>query len=146
HGLMAHVVDLSERTVVPEAMIHRLPDTVTLEQGALVEPMAVAEHAVRRTHVRPGEAAVVFGAGPIGLGSLFALQAAGAEPVIVFETSPTRRALAEQLGATHVLDPTETIPALVIRELTDGEGADVAVDAAGVPATALGTLQALGSR
>jgi (R,R)-butanediol dehydrogenase/meso-butanediol dehydrogenase/diacetyl reductase len=143
HGLMAHGGGLSERTVVGERMVHPLPDPVTLEQGALAEPMAVAEHAVRRSGIGPGDPAVVFGAGPIGIGAWFALRAAGAEPIIVVETAPGRRAVTERLGAANVLDPTSVDVVAATRELTGGEGVAVAIDAAGVPATAAGALAVL---
>jgi len=68
----------AERIVVPAHLVHRLPIGVTLEEGALVEPLAVAWHAVRRAHVRPGQTALVIGAGPIGLAVLLVLQSFGA--------------------------------------------------------------------
>jgi (R,R)-butanediol dehydrogenase/meso-butanediol dehydrogenase/diacetyl reductase len=146
HGLMANGGGLSERTVVAESMVHRLPDEVTLAQGALVEPMAVALHAVRRSGITAGEPAVVFGAGPIGIGAWYALRALGAGPIVVAETSPHRRAVLERLGAPHVLDPSTVDVVAATLELTGGEGAAAAIDAAGVPATALGSLRVLRPR
>jgi (R,R)-butanediol dehydrogenase/meso-butanediol dehydrogenase/diacetyl reductase len=88
----------------------------------------------------------VFGAGPIGIGTWFALRSIGAGPIIVAETSRTRRATLEQLGADCVLDSTATDLVAETLARTDGEGAAVAIDAAGVAATAGGSLQVLRSR
>jgi len=140
HGLAAAGGGLSERTVVREEMVHHLPDSVTLERGALVEPMAVALHAVRRTSINAGDAAVILGAGPIGIGAFFALRRLGAAPIIVAEPSADRRATIQRLGADHVLDPGEADIVAKTRRLTE-EGAAVVVDAAGVPATANDSLR-----
>lgn len=146
HGLMAHGGGMSEVTVIDASMAHRLPDGVTLEQGALVEPMAVAHHAIRRAQPLPGEPAVVFGAGPIGIGAWFALRAAGADPIIVVEPSPVRRAAIGALGAEVVLDPTVTDVYAEVMAMTHGEGAALTIDAAGVPDVALASLGVLRPR
>ena len=112
-------------------MLHRLPDNVSLELGALVEPMSVAYHAATLGDVRAGDTAMVFGAGPIGIGLWFALRGKGLDDVFVVEPSPTRRAAIEALGA-RTLDPTAVdVPAL-IADHTSGDGADAVFDAAGV--------------
>ncbi|PRC60055.1 dehydrogenase, partial [Mycobacterium sp. ITM-2017-0098] len=81
---------MAEYTVVPTSMLHKLPDSVSLELGALVEPMSVAYHAATLGDVRPGDTAMVFGAGPIGIGLWFALRGKGLDDVFVVEPSPTR--------------------------------------------------------
>ena len=86
--------------------VHPLGDLPT-DVGALVEPLAVAYHAVRLSGLQPGGTAVVFGAGPIGLVTTAALKAAGAEQVIVVEPAAARKAKAPGAGADVVLDPTE---------------------------------------
>ena len=90
---------MAESTVVPAHMLHKLPDDVSLEMGALVEPMAVAYHAAKLGDVQPGATALVFGAGPIGIGLWFALRGTGVDNVRVVEPSPTRRQAIERLGA-----------------------------------------------
>ena len=80
-------------------MLHRLPDNVSLELGALVEPMSVAYHAATLGESTAGDTAMVFGAGPIGIGLWFALRGKGLDDVFVVEPSPTRRAAIEALGA-----------------------------------------------
>lgn len=67
HGLGGEGGGFSEYTVVPEDMVHHIPDEMTYEQGALIEPAAVAVHAVRQSKLKEGEAVAVFGCGPIGL-------------------------------------------------------------------------------
>ncbi|MET8468696.1 2,3-butanediol dehydrogenase [Streptomyces sp. NPDC006422] len=121
---------LAEYTVCDASKAHVLPDGVDLRTGALVEPMAVGWHAVSRSGVEAGGSALVAGAGPIGIGTWFALKARGVENVLVSEPSADRRALMSALGA-RVVDPVNEDLAAAIAELTDGAGVDVAVDAAG---------------
>ena len=144
HGLMSDG-GMAEYTVVPTDMIHALPDNVSLELGALVEPMSVAYHAATLGDPKTEDTAMVFGAGPIGIGLWFALRGKGLENVHVVEPSPTRRASIEALGA-RTLDPTALDIPAYIADLTDGKGADAIYDAAGVqPAVeaALGCIGAL---
>ncbi|MFF1901220.1 2,3-butanediol dehydrogenase [Streptomyces sp. NPDC058206] len=125
---------LAQYVVVPADAVHRLPDGLSLEQGALVEPMAVGLNAVERAGVRPGGSALVTGAGAVGMGALFALKAHDVEDVLVVEPSPSRRAAAERHGA-RVLDPTDPAVDVVAEVLrhTGGRGVDVAVECAGRP-------------
>lgn len=131
HGVTSHGGGMAEFTTVPAAMIHKLPDNVDLRMGALVEPMAVAWNAVGRSGVEAGAAALIAGAGPIGIGVWFALRARGVENILVSEPNPDRRAAIAALGAA-VIDPlTEDLTASVAG-ISDGDGVDVAFDAAGV--------------
>jgi 2-desacetyl-2-hydroxyethyl bacteriochlorophyllide A dehydrogenase len=95
----------------------RVPDEVTLEHAALVEPMAVAEHAVNRAAMKPGESAVVFGVGPIGLGMVMSLKMQGVDDIVAFDFSKLRRDRALELGARAAFDPRENPPAEILREL-----------------------------
>jgi (R,R)-butanediol dehydrogenase / meso-butanediol dehydrogenase / diacetyl reductase len=144
HGLMSDG-GMAEYTVVPTNMLHRLPDNVSLELGALVEPMSVAYHAATLGDVGAGDTAVIFGAGPIGIGLWFALRGKGLESVFVVEPSATRRAAIEALGAT-TLDPTAVDVPAVIAEHTDGRGADAAYDAAGVAPAVGAAMASVGAR
>ena len=98
---------MAELIAVPAAMVHRLPSSVGPHAGAWVEPAAVAVRAVRSSSVRMGDSVVVIGGGPIGLLVLQVLHAVGVHAVTVVEPSPMRRAVAQKLGATAVLDPSE---------------------------------------
>lgn len=144
HGLMSDG-GMAEYTVVPTNMLHRLPDNVSLELGALVEPMSVAYHAATLGDVNPGDTAMVFGAGPIGIGLWFALRGKGLQDVFVVEPSPVRRAAIEALGAT-TLDPTTTDVPGLIADHTYGAGADAVFDAAGVTPAVETALACVGSR
>ena len=86
----------------------KLPEAISLDQGALVEPLAVAAHAINRLGAVRGDTVAVFGAGPIGLACLVVLRARGVEDIVVFEPSPFRRGRAEQLGAAVTVDPGQT--------------------------------------
>lgn len=121
---------LSEHVSVPTGMAFALTDGVSLELGALVEPMAVSYHAVQLSPVEPGEHALVLGAGPIGIGTFLALRAIGVEDVVVAELSPVRRKVIEDLGG-DVLDPSEVDVAAEVMRRTGGVGVSVAFECAG---------------
>ena len=143
HGLSGPGGGLSETTVVPADMAFRLPKEVSLEMGALVEPMAVGFHAVEVSGIVPGQLAVIAGLGPIGVGLYFALRAKGITDVIASDPSAQRRAILTALGATTVIDPTVTPVVQAAHEASDGLGAHVVFDAAGVGAAILSGVQAL---
>ncbi|OZE80354.1 dehydrogenase [Rhodococcus sp. 15-649-2-2] len=144
HGLMSDG-GMAEYTVVPTDMIHALPDNVSLELGALVEPMSVAYHAATLGDPKTEDTAMVFGAGPIGIGLWFALRGKGLDNVYVVEPSPTRRASIEALGA-KTLDPTALDIPAYIADLTYGKGADAIYDAAGVQPAVEAALGCIGAR
>jgi (R,R)-butanediol dehydrogenase/meso-butanediol dehydrogenase/diacetyl reductase len=146
HGLSGPGGGLSEFTVVDRAAVHVLPDGVSLELGALVEPMAVSYHAAVRSGVQPGQTALIAGLGPIGIGLFQALRAMGISSVVASDPSPERRAALVALGAEHVVDPTDTDLVALCAELSDGIGATAGFDAAGVGAAISGTLPALAPR
>ncbi|MEB8340209.1 alcohol dehydrogenase catalytic domain-containing protein [Streptomyces endophyticus] len=135
---------LAEYVVVPTGSVHRLPDGVSLEQGALAEPMAVALNAVERAGVRGGSA-LVTGAGAVGMGALFALQANGVDDVLVVEPSPSRRAAAERHGA-RVLDPGAVDVVDEVMRHTGGRGVDAAVECAGRPDALNTAIRSLAAR
>lgn len=132
HGLTGGGGGFSAYTTVGERWVHKMPEGLSFEQGALVEPAAVALHAVRISSLKAGGTAAVFGAGPIGLLVVEALKVAGASAIHVIELSPQRGAKALELGATSVIDPSKENAVQRIRELTPG-GVDVAFEVTGVP-------------
>lgn len=123
----------SQFVVAEPRWIHPLGDIPT-DVGALVEPLAVAYHAVRLSGARPGQSALVFGAGPIGLVTIAALRAAGLEQVISVEPAAVRKQKAQVAGASSVIDPGVGDVVEQVRELTDGRGADVSFECAGIDA------------
>ncbi|HZP31606.1 MAG TPA: 2,3-butanediol dehydrogenase [Acidimicrobiia bacterium] len=135
-GLSAAGGGLSEYCVVPAHRVHVLPQNLSLVQGALVEPMSVAFNGVLRARAAPGTTAVVFGAGPIGIGAFLGLQVVGVRPddIVVVEPSPTRRASIERLGASNTLDPTAVDVVGELLSWTKGRGADAVLECSGSPA------------
>jgi threonine dehydrogenase-like Zn-dependent dehydrogenase len=99
-----------ELMVLSEALVTRIPNGLDPKVAALTEPFSVAARAVARSRISVGEVAVVLGLGPIGLGVVAALKARGHGPVIAVDFSPTRRALAEKLGADGLVDPAVASP------------------------------------
>jgi L-iditol 2-dehydrogenase len=121
----------AEYVSVPRRIVYRLPDNFLFEHAALIEAVSVAVHAVRITPIQLGDTGVVAGAGMIGLLTIQALRAAGCTRVIAFDLDDARLKRALQLGATTVLNAKTGDPAESIRELTDGRGADVAIECVG---------------
>lgn len=103
------------------------------EVAALIEPIACSYNGmfVSAGGMKPGSHVAVFGLGPIGLGAVALARAAGAATVIGFETVPERCEVARQMGADVAVDPRTVDAAALIREMTDGWGADMMVEAAG---------------
>ena len=122
---------LGELAVVAEYQVAVLPDQLTYEQGALIEPAAVAEYGVQRGGVRPGDSVLVAGAGPIGALAVLAAQAAGAGAVYLSEPNAVRASAATHLGATAIFNPAETSLPDELRQRTNGIGVDVAIECAG---------------
>ena len=98
----------AELVVAPSAQVFPLPEGVSPELGAQAEPLAVALHALGLAGASPGDDALVFGVGPIGLRVILALRAAGAGRIVAVGRSPGRRAAAAAVGADVVLDARET--------------------------------------
>lgn len=109
-----------------------LPDAVDLARGAIVEPLAVGLHAANVARLRTAENVLVVGAGPIGLSCLLWARHFGARSVVVSEKSAGRRAMAERLGATVVVDPAGGSLASTLQRVAPS-GIDVVFEAVGVP-------------
>jgi len=135
----------AEYVVVPVDNVYKLPDEVTYEAGAFVEPLACGVHAVNRSRMNLGDTVAIIGAGPIGLLTMQAAIAAGAGKVIVFEMLSRRIKSAKELGATAVVNPKEVDPGKAIAELTEGRRADAAFECAG-PSEALLLAEAMVGR
>ena len=119
------------RAVVEDYQAWRLPDALSYEQGAMIEPAAVAAYGVARGGVVPGDRVLVSGAGPIGALTVLAAYAAGAGEVFLSEPNPQRAAWAQGLDTAAVLDPTSVDVAEWLRDRTGGLGVDVAVECSG---------------
>lgn len=143
HGLAGGGGGLSEYTVFPENFVHHLPNQLSYEQGALVEPIAVAVHSVRRSKFKQGDSAIVFGSGPIGLATIQSLRAAGASIVIAVEIAKRRKEYALRFGATTVLDPTEADVPEEVKKICGHEGVDIAFETVGLEATLIAAINSL---
>jgi (R,R)-butanediol dehydrogenase/meso-butanediol dehydrogenase/diacetyl reductase len=124
--------------------LFKLPDNVTSREGALVEPLSVGLHAVKRSGVKPGETAIIMGAGPIGLATLTWAKGKGAT-VVVSEIAEGRAELARKLGADVVLNPKQKDPAAQVREIT-GRLPDLIFECIGVKGTLDSAIQMIGPR
>jgi threonine dehydrogenase-like Zn-dependent dehydrogenase len=96
-----------EAMVLSELFLLPVPNGLPTEHAALTEPMAVGLHAVVKARLEPGDGPLVIGCGPVGLAVVAALRLRGAAPIVAADYSPTRRALAERLGAHVVVDPAQ---------------------------------------
>jgi L-iditol 2-dehydrogenase len=132
---------LRELMAWPTRLLHRLPDSVADADGAMLEPLGVAIHALDLGHVRLGATAAVIGCGPIGLCLIQLLRLAGASSVLGADPLPHRRAAAERAGADIVLDPYSDAYAEQLHDATSGVGADVTFEVAGNDAAIAASVQ-----
>jgi threonine dehydrogenase-like Zn-dependent dehydrogenase len=128
---------------VPQHILYRVPDGLAFEHAALVEPFAIALHAIRRARPTLNDTVVVVGVGMIGLALVQALSQAGCGRLIAVDIADSRLGLAAKCGATSIINSSaEDAPAAILR-LTQGLGADLAFEAVGVTVTVELTLRCL---
>ena len=135
----------------PEDFVFHLPDSMTMEDGATMEPASCGLWAVKRGGVKTGDSVVVFGVGPIGLLTMQAAKVAGATTLIAVDIEDFRLEYARRLGATHVFNDTDGAALERIRKLTGRvrgfgtrhAGADVTFETAGTIPTVRNTLAAV---
>jgi L-iditol 2-dehydrogenase len=123
---------LQEELFWPERLLHPLPDRLSDDAGALLEPLGVAMHTVGLSHVRLGDDVLVVGAGPVGLLAAAVARRSGARRVFVSDPLAYRRETALRLGADDAWDPEAVEEALTVA--TGGRGVDVAIEMAGTDA------------
>jgi (R,R)-butanediol dehydrogenase/meso-butanediol dehydrogenase/diacetyl reductase len=136
NGAYTHYMVLPARTIWSlEPLRERYKGDDIFVAGSLVEPTSVAYNAAieRGGGIRPGDRAVVLGAGPVGIAACAILKRAGASKVIISETQPQRAAMALKLGADYHVDPSREDFADRVLEITDGMGADMFMEATGLP-------------
>lgn len=121
--------------VTPADFCYKLPEHVTLQEGALVEPLAVAVHITKQARITPGQSVVVMGAGPVGLLCCAVAKAFGASKIVAVDIQQDRLDFAKGYAATHTFMPervaAEENAARLIKEADLGEGADAVIDASG---------------
>jgi threonine dehydrogenase-like Zn-dependent dehydrogenase len=121
-----------ELMLLSSMLATKVPNGLDPKLAALTEPMAVGVHAVNKSGIKAGEAAVVLGAGPVGLACISALKRMGAEPIVAADFSAKRRELALVMGAHVTVDPREE-PAIEAWRRVDGTKPLVIFEAVGVP-------------
>ena len=134
---------LRPTVVHPAAFTFRLPDNVSFGEGAMVEPLAVGLHAATKARLKPGDIAVVLGAGPIGMVTALAALAGGCSQVFISDVQAPKLALAATLGAITPVNVRESNLTEVVRSATGGWGADVVFDAVGLPSSSGQALEVL---
>ena len=140
-GLGMHLEGANaERVVVPEALLVPLPDSVGYEEGSLVEPLAVAMHAVSITPFGRRDDVVIVGAGPIGLLTLLAARRRGARTIIVTDRDAHRLDVARRLGADVAINVAEIDAVAAVMDATNGRGADAVLEAVGIGPTVAQSL------
>jgi len=145
HKQYGHNYQGADATYVVQGVktVFKLPDGISFEDGAIIDPASIALHVANRGGIAPGDAVAITGGGAIGLLSGDAALIRGASRVIVVEPNAGRRAKAAELGFETV-DPGATDPVEAVRAMTGGLGVDVVLECAGVPVTvqwALGMLR-----
>jgi len=134
----------AEYISVPVRNCFRLSESVSFEEGSMVEPLAVAVHAVNRTPIKLGDRVAIIGAGIIGLTVLLAAKAAGVGMISVVDILDYRLEFAKSFGADLVINSRTEDLEKRIKEMTDGNGADVVLEAVGLEATVRDAMWVLG--
>jgi threonine dehydrogenase-like Zn-dependent dehydrogenase len=140
---------MAEYMIFPSnARVHQIPEGVSREQAAYIEPLACAMHAVDRGDIKPGDTVAIAGTGNIGLCALQAAKRFNPGQIIALDTKPSRLELALRLGADVAINPLEEDSPTRVKELTDGYGCDVYIEMSGnaaAPQQGLDMLRRLGT-
>ena len=139
---------LAKYYAMPEDFCYKLPESMTLQEGALMEPLAVGVHITRQAGVKPGNSVVIFGAGPVGLLCAAVSRAYGANKIISVDINEERLRFAKKYASSQIVvsqkESAEEAAARITRECDLGIGADIIIDASGAEIciqTALHTIR-----
>lgn len=121
----------AEYVAIRSDFLFKLPEEMSYEQGALLEPLSVGFHAMKRGKVGPSDRVLILGLGPIGLLAIQAARLFGVTEIIASDVVPFRREFALKLGATGVINPLESDVSEQLSSLTGGEGVDVIIESSG---------------
>jgi L-iditol 2-dehydrogenase len=129
----------AEYVKVPSRMVmlnmQEIPPHLSYEEAAITEPLACVLHGIEEAQVKLGDTVAIIGAGPVGLLHLLTAKKMGAEKVIICDLVDERLQVAQQLGAEETVNAKQEEPVEKVRRLTEGYGADVVIEAIGLPAT-----------
>ncbi len=137
HGVLRPTV------VHPAAFTFKLPDNVSFAEGAMVEPLAVGMHAANKAKIKPGDLAIVSGAGPIGMVTAMSALAGGCSQVVMTDVQQPKLDLAATLGPIRPVNVAKEDLKAVIDEMTDGWGADLVFECSGNERAAAGVFAPL---
>ena len=138
NGGMAEYVRLTK-----EALPYKVPDDMPIEKAALIEPYACSFHCVERAQVTPTDFVVLSGAGTLGLGMVGAIKQHNPAKLVVLDMNDARLAKAKEFGADIVMNPGKEDAVAKIKEMTDGYGCDIYIEATGHPSSVLQGLNAI---
>jgi L-iditol 2-dehydrogenase len=124
----------------PTARVHRIPAEISLDDAAIIEPLACAIHTVQRGDIQLADVVVIAGAGPIGLMMVQVAHLKTPRKLVVIDPVAERRQLAREFGADVVIDPINENALRIVQDLTEGYGCDVYIEATGSP---IGVTQGL---
>jgi len=129
----------AEYIKVPARMVtinmQEIPPHLTYEEAALTEPLACVLHGIEKAHITLGDTVAIIGAGPIGLLHLLLAKKMGAGKIVISDLVDKRLQVAKELGADKTINARSEDPIKRVVDFTDGYGADVAIEAIGLPAT-----------
>lgn len=129
----------AEYIKVPSRMVtinmQEIPSHLSYEEAAITEPLACVLHGIEKAQVKLGDKVAIIGAGPIGLLHLLTAKKIGAEKVIISDLVDERLQIAQQLGAEEIINANQEETVEKVKQLTGGYGADVVIEAIGLPAT-----------
>ncbi|TAQ86114.1 hypothetical protein B7494_g5563 [Chlorociboria aeruginascens] len=121
--------------ILPEDFCYKLPDHVSLQEGALMEPLGITVHMVKQAEIKPGQSIVVMGAGPIGLLCMAVARAFGASTIVAVDIVPSRLEFARSYAATHTFSPArvaaEENAESLLKQIGLPAGVDAVIDASG---------------
>ena len=132
-GAYAEYIKVPARIVMLNTQ--EIPPTITYEEAAVTEPLACVLHGIEKAHIKLGDTVAIIGAGSIGLLHLQTAKKMGAEKTIVSDLVDGRLQVAQEFGADETVNANREDPVEKIKQFTDGYGADVVIEAIGLPAT-----------
>lgn len=134
---------LTPSVVHPAAYTFKLPDNISFAEGAMVEPLAVGMHAATKARIKPGDLAVVMGAGPIGMVTALAALAGGCSRVVMTDVLQPKLDLAATLGPITPVNVSQESVVEVVQKLSDGWGANIVFEASGNARSVAGVFEPL---
>ena len=132
-GAYAEYIKVPARIVMLNTQ--EIPPNITYEEAAITEPLACVLHGIEKANIKLGDTVAIIGAGPIGLLHLQTAKKVGAEKTMIIDLVDDRLQVAQELGADETVNAQREEPVETIKRITDGYGADVVIEAIGLPAT-----------